>query len=514
MKKLSKLKNTILLHPIMSFIILITATILLSGLLYVLDVSVNYNKINPKTGNVEATLVTVESLFNLSGVKYIFSNTVSNFISFTPLSMLLILLIGISIMDKSGFLDTLFFSITRRMPKYVVTYLFSLICILFSVTGDISFIVSIPLAALLFKYGKRNPVIGIIHAFASCGLGVGLHVFISSVDSSMITTTTQAANVITNQYAIRTFSNLWIMIPALIIGSMIITYITEKITAPSLAKYEVEEDEILEDKDSLTRREMRGLLFASFGAIIYLLIFIYNIIPGIPFGGNLLDYSQARYIDKLFGVQSFFNSGFVFVITMLFFICGLLYGIGAKKIENHRELCNYLSNSLDGIGKVIVLIFFASAFVSLLKYTNIGEVFTAFLANLLSSSNFSGIPLMILVFMISGLSTLLLPSLASRWQIMSTSVVPTMMTSGFTPEAAQLVFTAGSSCAYILTPVLAYYVIYVSYIEKYNKEGTGVKKSISYLLPYSFGIAAMWIILLVLFYVIKLNIGIHTGMVL
>jgi aminobenzoyl-glutamate transport protein len=139
-------------------------------------------------------------------------------------------------------------------------------------------------------------------------------------------------------------------------------------------------------------------------------------------------------------------------------------------------------------------------------------VFTAFLSNTINTVHFSGIPLMLLTFIIGALSTFLLPSLTSRWQILSASVVPAMMTSGFTPEAAQLVFTAGSSIAYILTPVMAYYVIYVSYIEKYNKEGTGIRRSISYLLPYAFGIMAMWIIILILFYVIKLPIGFHTGM--
>ena len=121
MKKLKKLKSTILLHPIMSFLLLIFLTIILSGILDILDVSVNYSKINVKTGNVESTLVTIESLFNLSGVKYIFSNTVSNFVSFAPLSMLLIILIGISIMDESGFLDTLFFCVTKKLPRNVVT---------------------------------------------------------------------------------------------------------------------------------------------------------------------------------------------------------------------------------------------------------------------------------------------------------------------------------------------------------------------------------------------------------
>jgi aminobenzoyl-glutamate transport protein len=374
--------------------------------------------------------------------------------------------------------------------------------------------VFIPIGALLFKYGKRNPVIGIIHSFAACGLGYGMHIFISSIDSSLLDITTQSANLITSSYHIGSLSTIWIMILALVIGAVVLTYITETITAPRLAKYEVDENEIVADKDALTRRELRGLIFAGAGALLYIIIFIYNIIPKVPFGGNLLDYRQARYIDKLFGVDSFFNQGFVFVITILFVICGLLYAIGAKKITNHRELCTYFSQSLDGIGKVIVLVFFASMFISLLKYTNIGELITAALSNVIAKSSFTGVLSLMLLFVISMVSTLFLPSLTSRWQIMAPTVVPAMMTTGFTPEVIQLVFTVGSSVAYILTPAMAYYVIYVSYIEKYNKEGTGLKKSLTYLLPYSLGIMIMWIVLIVLFYIIRLNIGISTGMLL
>ena len=514
MKRLRRIRNGIVLHPIMSFLILIAMVILLSGLLDLFDVSTNYNRINAKTGTVESVLVAVEPLFNLSGLKYIFSNTVSNFVSFAPLSMLLILLIGISIMDESGFLDSLFFVVTRKQPKFLVTFIFTIICLLVSMTGDITFIVMIPLGALLFKYGKRNPIIGIIHAFASVGIGLGLHIFISSTDSSLLDITSQAASIISTSYTIHSLSMLYIMIPAFIIGSIILTYITEKVTAPSLAKFEVAENEVIEDKDSLTRREVRGLLFAAIGAILYLIVFIYNIIPNVPFGGNLLDYGQVRYIDKLFGVSSFFNSGYVFVITILFFICGFLYGIGAKKMSNHREICDYLSNSLDGIGKVIVLLFFASTFISLLKYSNIGELVTAYFANIFARVNFNGLIVLIFAFVISGLSALLLPSLTARWQILSTSMVSTMMTSGFTPEAAQLVFTVGSSITYILTPIMAYFVIYISYLEKYNKEGIGVRKGIYYLLPYALSILAMWLILLILWYIIKLPLGINAGIVL
>lgn len=509
MKKFKRIRDKITLHPMMAFIFLTAFVILLSGILDVFDASVTYNRINLRTGNYQPTLVTVESLLNLSGIKYIFSNTVSNFVSFAPLSMLLITLIGIGIMDKSGFLDTLFFVLTKRMPKTVVTFVFSLICVLATITGDLSFIVLIPLAALLFKYGKRNPEVGIILAFASISLGMGINLFISSTDSTLITITESAAGLITAGYKINSFCYLFIMLVATFIGCSIITYITEKIVAPKMGKYE-ETEEIVTDKEKLTKKEWRGLIFAITGAVIYLLVFIYNIIPFAPLGGNLIDYSQARYIDKLFGYDSFFNHGFVFVVTFLFFLVGLLYAYGTKSINNHRDICNYLSHSLDEIGKVIILIFFASMFISLLKYTNIGSLITAAISNIIPSIKFGGIPLILLIMVLSIVTTFFQPSLTARWSIMSSTIVPQMMTAGFTPEFAQLVFSAASSIVYGLTPVMAYFVIYISYMEKYDKDGVSVTKCIKQIIPYAISILGMWILLLIVWYLVGIPLGLGT----
>ena len=146
-----------------------------------------------------------------------------------------------------------------------------------------------------------------------------------------------------------------IMILATIGLSFIITNITEKKIIPRLGKYELEEEE----EKYVSKKELKSLYISIIIGIIYLLIFIYNIIPGLPLSWNLLDYSQKLYIDKLFGYNSFFNSGFVFVITILFFINGLTYGILTKSIKNNRDVCDDLSHSLDAMGKVLVLIFFA-----------------------------------------------------------------------------------------------------------------------------------------------------------
>ena len=507
MKKVKKIREKIVLHPIMSFLILILITICISGILSLFDITGSYSSINTKTNALESTMVSIENLFSLRGLKYIFSNTVSNFASFTPLSMLLITLLGIGIMDKTGFLDTLFYVLTRKLRKNVVTFILVFICILSSIGGDIAYIIFIPISALLFKYGKRNPQAGIITAFAAISCGIGINVFINSVDSSLLTYTQDASSLLKENYIIKT-SSFWItMTVALIALSFIITNITEKNIIPRLGKYEIDEET---EEKYVSKKELRSLYISLIIGAIYILIFIYNIIPGLPLSGNLLDYSQKLYIDKLFGYNSFFNSGFVFVITMLFFIVGLTYGLLTKSIKNQRELCDTLSHSLDGMGKVLVLIFFASTFISILKYSNIGMLITSWLAHIISTTKFTGIPLILLVFIISSIVTLVLPSSIYKWSVLSPVTVPVLMNSGISPEFAQIIFRAAESVTYGLTPVMAYFVIYLAYMEIYNqdKKGTGLFSSIKYIVPYSLGTLGMWLILIIIWYLVGIPLGI------
>lgn len=510
MKKFKKLSDRVVMHPMMSFLLLTAVVIVLSGILDIFGASVTYSSINSRTGNFTSTLITVDSLFSLSGIKYVFSTTVKNFADFTPLSTLLISLIGIGIMDKSGFLDTLFFVLTKKLNKAFVTFILVVLCLIASVTGDLTFVIFIPLSGLLFKYGKRNPMAGIITAFISLSLGYGVHLGLSGTESALVNITEIAAGTITRNYHIDTHCYTFIMLAAVIFASIIITYITERVTVPKLGKYQ-EEDEIVEDKEKLTRKEKRGLLFAGIGCIIYMIFFIWNIIPNAPLGGKLLNYAETRYIDMLFGANSFFADGYVFVITFLFFLAGLLYGIGSKNIENHRDIADYLGHSLDEIGKVIVLIFFASLFISILRYTKIGDLLTGIFANIVSNIGIGGIPLLVIVFMVSLITTPLLPSFAARWNILNGSFVPLMMTAGFTPEFAQLTFTAASSIIYGLTPAMAYFVIYVAYMEKYGKKEVGNVKCIKLLQPYAFAIGIVWLALLILWYLVGMPLGIATG---
>lgn len=510
MKKL-RTKDKIGLHPVMMLLVLSFATIVISGILRLFNVQATFNKISSVTGDFQVTTEAVNSLFSLSGLKYIFTSTVSNFANYAVLTNLIIILLGIGIMVKSGFLKTIITLMTKKAKKTSVTFVLVLISILASLIGDLSYIILVPLGALLFLYGKRNPMIGIITTFASLTCGSALSIFLTSCDSSLINITLNNVNIINSGYNISSWAFILANVILIIALSFVITNVTENYLVKKLPKYEFSEEEV-EEELVLTRKQMRGLLFSLFAGLLYLLIFIYNIIPGLPFSGNLLDYSQSLYIDKLFSYNSFFSNGFVFVVAVFFVILGLSYGIGAKTIKNNKEFVDALGHSLNGIGKILVMIFAASAFINIFKQSNIGNVVAGALTNLMQNSNFGGLPLVLLLFIFAGVIALFQPTVLFSYNIVS-GVIIKLMNAGISPEFTQLVFRLGSSVTLGLTPVFVYFVVYLAYLENYNQSNKPItiKEAIKYQLPYAAVTCVVYLLFIIIWYLVKFPIGVGSG---
>lgn len=507
--KVNKLKEKITLHPIMTILIMIGLTILLSGILEALGIQATSKTISTTSLEYNTYIAEVSSLFSLAGLKYIFTSTITNFMSFAPLSSLIIILIGIGVMQKSGFLKVVFTLLTKNAKKINVTFVLVLISILLGIIGDLSFIIILPISAILFEVGKRNPIIGIIASFAGLTCGYGINIVFTSMDSSLLSLSTLAANIVDSNYIMKTTSFIFIMFVVTLALAYLITQITEKYIIYKVEKYEVPTSDI-EEEVFLGKKEKKGLALAFLAFIVYLFVFIYNIIPGLPFSGNFLDQSQVFYIDKLFSYNSFFNKGFVFIITFGMVLVGSFYGMGAGTIKNHRELCENFGHSLDGIGQVIVTIFFASILINVFKYTNIGVVIVTALANLLNNTSFTAIPLIILLFFISALATIFVPSSLSRWQILSAIAIPIFMEAGLSPEFTQIIFRFGESAVIGLTPLFAYFVIYLALLEKYNqkKETIHVLKAIKYQLPYAIATFVLLLTIIIVWYIVGLPIGV------
>ncbi len=498
--------------PIFMFLVLTLAVLVISFVLSIFGVQAEYTTINTYTNALQNNVVQVENMLSAEGLKYIVTNTVSNFANFEPLAMLIIVLMGIGVLEKSGFTKTFFTLITQNFRKNTITFVLILFGMISSLFGHIGFVVVLPLGALLFKYGHRHPLGGVIASFAGVCFGFSLNVFLTSTDTSLLMITQNAAHVIDSAYSIESMFQLFIMIVASVVGAILMTRVTEKTIMPMLGKYEFDEIETLDV--NLTNRELRGLILSIGAALIYLVIIVYMILPGLPLSGGLLDMNGTFYIDKLFGESSLFAQGFVFIVMFFFLVVGFVYGIVTKTIRSSKDMSESLRYSLDGMGYVLVLIFVASLFISIFNKSNIGTIIVVALTNLINTFNFGGLGLIIILFVISILGSLVYTGVVSKWQMMAGSVVPALMNASASPEMAQVVYTAGSSLGLAFTPVMAYYIVYIAIFDKYGKSEASLLGPIKYMRHYGLVMTIMWFIIILAFYITGLPIGVGTSPVL
>ena len=520
-KKNKKLK----LHPITSFIILIVATILLSALLSLFNISASYDKINLDTNELEPTIVTVKNMLTFDGIKSMISNASTNFISFTTVSTLIITLMGIAVAEETGLIQVFMKRKLARINPKLITFMLFLLAVFSSIVNEVGYAVLIPLGALLFLFNGRNPLVGIMTAFAGVAFGYSVSFFVGSTDMSLLPYTISAAHLIDESFYVRMTSNLYIMIFSCIIISIIGTIITEKYMVKKIGRYiskkkddldQTKEIEYLDlqyeeqKKIKSEVQEKKGLKYAFIAGAIITIIFIYMIIPGLPFSGALLDSTEKSYAYQLFGANSYLEAGFTYMLALFFIVSGIAYAIGAKSIKNDKELFQKITNRLSNLGILLVMIFFAAQFIAIFKETNIGTMVVILLSNLIKAVPLSGVLLIVVAILVIAISNIFVPSTVTKWTIISPILVPAMMQLNMSPQYSQFVFRAAESMTNGITPLLAYLVVYLGYLNVYNKEEKkvyGIRDGIKLMTPYLIALSIAWIAIILLWYLIGLPLG-------
>ncbi len=510
-------------HPITVYLILTFLLLILSAILSAFQMQATYSTISPTTNELETTLVSVENMLNFDGMKYIFSNAMTNFLSFAPLGMLLLTLFGLSIAKSTGFLDTLCKRVLIKIDKKILTFIIVFLATISSLINDVGYVILIPISAMLFLLNNRNPYLGIIAAFAGVSFGYGVSIFVGSMEVNLIPDTTTAARLIDASAHVSLTSNLFIIIAFSVILSIVGTIVIEKIIAPRLGKYKEKDElskteelvitdakELEQQKIEKERKEKRGLKAAIITAVVVIILFIYSIIPNLPYSGMLLDMEEDTYLGQLFGTNSYFQDGFTYMIALLFTLVGIAYGIGAKSIKNDKDIINGCKETFVPIGEMLMLIFVVSQFTSVFRETNIGTVIASWCASAVGNVGFTGLPLIIFAIIMIGIANLFVPTASAKWEIFAPVMVPVFMQSNLSAPFAQFILRTGTSITAGITPLLACFAIYIGYLNIYNRDKDKpitIHKSIRYLLPY-FGIIALtWILLVVGWYLIGLPLG-------
>lgn len=495
-------------HPVMFFIYVSVFAVLISAITNTLNFQVTYDKLTTIAGEVDKATMAVNSLLSLDGLKFLITSAYDNLTSFAPFGSLLIASIAFGIALKSGFLKTLCGKLTKRIPKSAVVFIYSLICIIASVDGNTGYVILLPLGAVLFMSMNRNPIGGLALGFASMAGGYGAGMFINSLDYNLSSYTEASAKLLDSEYVVTQSSNLIFIIIAALLISAICTFITEKFVSRKLGRNNFEEDEelMLDEKE-----ENKGLIAVLVSTIIFLIPLILMIIPSTSNGfiGLLLDKSQTVYSKMIFSSDALLMTNLVGIISLLLVIQGFVFGLFTGTIKKIRDLVNFSTDYLKSIGGIFVLIFFAAQLSAIVKESNLGVVITGSLSNLIAASEFSFVPLILLILLVAMITNIFLPTPVAKWSIIAPNIMPAVMKANITPEFAQLVFRAGDSITNITTPLFSYFVIFIGFIEVYtkNKNDFSIRNCYRLIFPYFLAITLMWLFMIICWYIIGLPIG-------
>ena len=510
-------KKEVRLHPALLLFILTIIIMVVSSVGNILNLETTYYNVNSVTGDLETQVVTINNLFNRTGLQYLVSNMINNFINFAPLGTLIVGLMGVGVAYKSGFLNSFFKMVTKDKPRKLFTFLVVLLGVISSMFYEAAYVILIPLAAILFMNLGRHPSAGICAAFAGISFGYGANIVANGVDNTLITYTQNATKILDQNYVVSLHGNIIFMIFATLLIAYLGMVVTEKYVVPKLGRYTIDEEDNIDLTTEVSKREKKGVVMALLSTLIVVLILVYCITPGLPFSGLFLNLKEKTYVAQLFGDGSYFRQGSVLIFAVLLAFAGLIYGLRVKTIKNNKDIMNCMSYYLKGFSSLLVLIFFAAQFCLIFKETNIGVFIVVSLSEMLGNMQLTGIVLIIFTFIIIAISTFFVPALGTKWAILSPVIVPMFMQSSFTPEFSQAVFRAADSSVKGITPLFTYFVILIGFLQIYNskkKDIITLTDAMSLMVPYTIAFSILWFLIIIGFYIIGLPLGLNTGVML
>lgn len=494
-------KNKKTFGPVLMIMLITFVIIIVSFLFSILQIRADKTSII--NGNLETSVVTVKNILSLDGITYIFSNSILNLAIFEPLVLLIISLIGIGIGEKSGLFKAMF-NPFKRVKTSVITAIVLFISIISSIIGDYSFALILPLIGVIYKYLGKNPLLGVITAFIGTTVGYASGVFPNYDVITLGKITEVAARIeVDKAYNFSIFSSSYIMITSAIVLTIfgtifILSFINNKL--PKI-KNEIEEELVI-DKSAL--------LYSNFTFIIMLILLGYSIIPGLPGSGILLDKSKDTYIEMLLSDSASFTASIIFIITMMFMICGYIYGKVSGNIKSSNDYSVGLSKSFDNFGYVFVLMFFAAQMIGILNWTHLGEVLGSIMIDFISGAEFTGMLLILfLIFMIIIIG-IFIPNTIEKWNLAAPIIVPLFMRANIAPEFTQFIFRVADGVSKSITPIFSYFIVLIALFEKYDtneKTKTTVFGTIKLIFPTVLALLGIWILIILGWYIIGLPLG-------
>ena len=522
-------------HPVMMFLYLIIGVVVISSVLAFAGVSVTEQIVVPDDvqvipdyyedstqpiiepgaaelgegyegdWHIEEVTVPINALLSVEGIRFIFTSFVPNFAGFGVVAVTFVALMGAGVAEASGLMAALIRLLVGASPRRLLAFILIFVGVLSSVASDAGYLILVPLGAAAFASVGRHPLAGMAACFAGVGAIFGVNPILGPIDA-MMTEITNEAIVAAGGTPLTIVANYWFSIVSSIVLAVAAAVVTERVIEPRLGTFEAaavggpDGISIEDDADAVEdpAAESRGLRYALVAFLGFIgLVLVLTLPPGAPL--------RDPVTGDIIGTTPFMDS-LLFIIAMAFLVSGVGYGAGAGTFKSSNDVIAAVTKTFAGLAGLVFMLLMISQFIAYFNYSNLPSVLAIALAGFLESAGIPALPLLIGMIVIILLLDIIIPGVVPKWAIFAPIFVPLFIQLGIPPQTGLAAYRVGDSPMNVVTPLMVYLPFMVTIAQRYQKDA-GIGTVIALMLPYVIILAAAWIILFILWFILGLPLG-------
>jgi aminobenzoyl-glutamate transport protein len=478
--------------PAVLFLLAMGLTWIMSALLAGKEVRV------PKSGG-GFDLLTVQN--QLTGTAFVtfLTKMVEEFVKFPPLGVVLVATLGLGVADRSGFIAAGLKKLLGVTPRALLTPMTIAVGLLSLVAVDAGYVLVIPLGGVIFYAAGRHPIAGLAAAFAAISGGFCANFVPTALDTILAGLTESGAKIVDAKYSVNPLCNYVFTAAssALVIG--LGWFLTDKVIEPRLMRLKIDGDpNEMPKMQELSDREKKGLKAGSLAMLGGVVVLALACLPaGSPFRG-----ANGGLAERGAPLMA----SVVPLILLLFLIPGVVYGFVAGTFKTHRDVVQAMAKTLNTMGYYMVMAFCAAIFIYAFNASNLGRLLAVSGANALKELQLPAGVTVVGMIGLTAVVNLLMGSSSAKWTLLAPIMVPMLMQLGISPELTQAAYRIGDSTTNIISPLMPYFPLIVTFAQKYHR-GAGVGTLISVMVPYSLTFLSVWTLFLLAYWGLGLPLG-------
>ncbi|WBQ03683.1 AbgT family transporter [Kribbella sp. CA-293567] len=476
-------------HPFWLFWILSAILAVASAILAALDVSV----VSPKDGKT----VAVQNLLSGEGLQMAVSTAVSNFAEFPPMATIVVVIMGVALAERTGFLQSLMKISVSRVPTSMVVFAVAFAGTMSHVASAAAYIILVPLGGLAFRAVGKSPILGIVVAYTAIASGYDASPIPTPNDAIFAGITEAAARTVDPDASISPLSNWFFNIASSVLLALVITLVT-RLVLSKRDDLDADPDAPGDDPDALTlsSRERTGLRRAGIVFVLSALAIVAVLIPpDSPLRGENGSIVESPFLD-----------GIAMVVAVLFGLVGITYGVTVGVIRTGGDVPKLMAEGIKQMAPVLVLFFAIAQFLAYFSWSRIGDLLSAESARWLGDLGAPTVVIFLGILVLLTLINILVTSGSAMWSLTAPILVPMMLLLDVPAETTQALFRIADSGSTAITPMSPYFVMALGFLQRYRKDA-GVGTLASYTVPLAVAMTIAWTLLFLAWWALGIPLG-------